>query len=84
MPSHNFIQLHINTVQSLELLMKKRGNFLVGLGVCILEANLKKSSTPKFMMTISFIPSICPQPMGCSLKKKCGCRFFSTEAVFPP
>ena len=57
--------------QSLELLMKKKRKFLGGVWksltvetkICaisdILEANLKESSTIKFIMNTSFVPSIC-------------------------
>ena len=62
-------------MQSLELLKKKKeeiswsGGMLpwkilkVEIKICaisgILGANLKRSSTPKFIMNISFVPSIC-------------------------
>ena len=50
----------------------------------ILEANLKKCSTPKFMTNISFVPSICIHRSITLIftEKKYACRFFSMENIF--
>ena len=51
----------------------------------ILEANLKKSSTLKFMMNISFVPSICIHRsiiLIFKVEKECLLIFFSTENIF--
>ena len=49
----------------------------------ILEANLKKSSTLKFIMYISFVPSVCIHRSIISIfkDKKYACRFFPMENI---
>ena len=51
----------------------------------ILEANLKKCSTPKFITNISFVPSICIHRSIIIIftGKKCACRFFHRKNIFP-
>ena len=52
----------------------------------ILEANLKKSSTLKLIMNMSFVPSICIHRfiIFIFIRKKYACRFFCPRNIFFP